>query len=72
MRRLKSVAEEVSASIRSRLCATAFQKGKPDFPIRILIGCLMLDIASGGGVKSDITFENFTEETEQIGLKGVG
>ena len=32
----------------------------------------MLDIASGGGVKSDITFENFTEETEQIGLKGVG
>ena len=32
----------------------------------------MLDIASGGGVKSDITFENFKEETEQIGLKGVG
>lgn len=49
-----------------------FQKGKPDFPIWILIGCLMLDIVSGSGVKSDITFENFKEETEQIGLKGVG
>lgn len=32
----------------------------------------MLDIVSGSGVKSDITFENFKEETEQIGLKGVG
>ena len=72
MRRLKSVAEEVSASIRSRLCAMTFQKGKPDFPIWILVGCLMLDIVSGSSVKSDITFENFKEETEQIGLKGVG
>lgn len=62
-----------SASIRSRLGAgMTFQKGKPDFPIWILIGCLMLDIVSGSSVKSDITFENFKEETEQIGLKGVG